>query len=110
MLALKTSNPPPVPHPSSSTWNPPDFLGSDAQSTARGHSDTSAPDQTIVRVPEYAACVTLAGPLTPDSQMSHQDRNKRATRPDPNGEETTAMVEPARARPKPTPETQHFWD
>src|SRR5690242_14500404 len=25
-------------------------------------------------------------------------------------EETTDMAEPARARPKPTPETQHFWD
>ncbi|HXQ05073.1 MAG TPA: DNA-binding protein, partial [Bradyrhizobium sp.] len=22
----------------------------------------------------------------------------------------TGMAEPARARPKPTPETQHFWD
>ena len=28
-------------------------------------------------------CNVVAGPLTPDGQMSHQDRNKRATRPDP---------------------------
>ena len=28
-------------------------------------------------------CNLVAGPLTPDSQLSHQDRNKRATRPDP---------------------------
>src|SRR4030081_2970810 len=26
------------------------------------------------------------------------------------GEEMTDMTEPARARPKPTPETKHFWD
>src|SRR6267143_1924218 len=26
------------------------------------------------------------------------------------GEEMTDMAEPTRARPKPTPETQHFWD
>jgi uncharacterized OB-fold protein len=63
-----------------------------------------------VRVPEYAACASSAGPLTGDSQMSHQDRNKRATRPDLLGEALTDMAEPARAKPKPTPETQHFWD
>jgi len=28
----------------------------------------------------------------------------------PRREEMTEMAEPARARPKPTPETQHFWD
>src|SRR6266481_5429618 len=28
----------------------------------------------------------------------------------PLREEVTDMAEPARARPKPTPETQHFWD
>src|SRR5262249_11999212 len=33
--------------------------------------------------------------------MSHQDFN------DMRG---TKMAEPARAKPKPTPETQHFWD
>jgi uncharacterized OB-fold protein len=54
-------------------------------------------------------CGGIAGPLTPDGQMSHQDCNTRATRPT-LGEEMTDMAEPARARPKPTPETQHFWD
>jgi uncharacterized OB-fold protein len=40
--------------------------------------------------------------------MSHQDWNQRAkaTR-DPRENQ---MAEPTRARPKPTPETQHFWD
>ena len=33
----------------------------------------------------------------------------RASGPIPT-EEMTDMAEPARARPKPTPETQHFWD
>ena len=41
--------------------------------------------------------------------MSHQDRNKRPKRPNAQGE-NDEMAEPARARPKPTPETQHFWD
>jgi uncharacterized OB-fold protein len=36
--------------------------------------------------------------------MSHQERNKSR-----QGANTT-MAEPQRARPKPTPETQHFWD
>src|SRR5260370_38643848 len=62
-----------------------------------------------MRVREYAACTRSAGPLTPDGQMSHQDRNKRATWPDRRGG-MTDMAEAARARPKPTPETQHFWD
>ncbi len=35
---------------------------------------------------------------------------QRAPRPDPPGEEMADMAEPTRARPKPTPETQHFWD
>jgi uncharacterized OB-fold protein len=35
--------------------------------------------------------------------MSHQDRKQSL-------EEIINMAEPARARPKPTPETQHFWD
>src|SRR3954463_10274640 len=40
--------------------------------------------------------------------MSHQDRKKRAPCPDQG--ESTVMSEVARARPKPTPETRHFWD
>jgi uncharacterized protein len=63
-----------------------------------------------VRVPEYAACAGIAGPLTGDGQMSHQDRNQRATIARSNREAKTDMAEPARAKPKPTPETQHFWD
>src|SRR4051812_21591426 len=39
--------------------------------------------------------------------MSHQDLNKRAFR---GRERMAIMAEAARARPKPTPETQHFWD
>jgi uncharacterized OB-fold protein len=39
--------------------------------------------------------------------MSHQDRNKRA---DARQGGIADMAEPARAKPKPTPETQHFWD
>jgi uncharacterized OB-fold protein len=42
--------------------------------------------------------------------MSHQGRNQRA-KINPLAEGgTTDMAEPTRARPKPTPETQHFWD
>jgi len=47
--------------------------------------------------------LTLAG------QVSHQDGNQRASSPIFR-ERTTIMAEPARAKPKPTPETQHFWD
>src|SRR5271170_5628027 len=40
--------------------------------------------------------------------MSHQDQNQRdENAPQPQEEH---MAEPTRARPKPTPETQHFWD
>jgi uncharacterized protein len=63
-----------------------------------------------VRVPEDAPCGGIAGPLTADGQMSHQDCNKRPHAARSQGEEITDMAEPARARPKPTPETQHFWD
>jgi uncharacterized OB-fold protein len=35
---------------------------------------------------------------------------QRAPRPDPQGRKMADMAEPTRARPKPTPETQHFWD
>jgi uncharacterized OB-fold protein len=42
--------------------------------------------------------------------MSHQDRNKTGYAARSQGEEMIDMAEPARARPKPTPETQHFWD
>src|SRR4030081_457664 len=41
--------------------------------------------------------------------MSHQDKNQRAEA-DPPREDMADMAEPTRARPKPTPETQHFWD
>src|SRR5579863_4716693 len=37
-------------------------------------------------------------------------RSKTSGWDDRPGREVTAMAEPARARPKPTPETQHFWD
>lgn len=37
-------------------------------------------------------------------------RSKQAGGTTRSGREITAMAEPARARPKPTPETQHFWD
>jgi hypothetical protein len=40
--------------------------------------------------------------------MSHQDRNMRANVRLPR--RVADMAEPARAKPKPTPETQHFWD
>jgi uncharacterized protein len=62
-----------------------------------------------MRVPEYAASSRSAGPLTA-SAMSHQDRSKRAGIDPRPREEFTDMADPARARPKPTPETQHFWD
>jgi len=56
----------------------------------------------IVRVPEYRHARGAAGPLTPGHPMSHQDRNYPWRSAD--------MAEAARAKPKPTPETQHFWD
>jgi uncharacterized OB-fold protein len=69
-----------------------------------GHpGDTSAPTSSIVRVAEYAACAARGGPLTADGQMSHQRFQE-------DREERNDMAEPARAKPKPTPETQHFWD
>jgi hypothetical protein len=37
----------------------------------------------LVRCSGVPPCRRTAGPLTPDGQMSHQDRNKRATRPNP---------------------------
>src|SRR5471030_2122519 len=41
--------------------------------------------------------------------MSHQDQSQRAsTRPPQGG--ISDMADATRARPKPTPETQHFWD
>jgi uncharacterized protein len=59
----------------------------------------------------YARTGTLhagvcAGPLTPYRPMSHQDWNKRASGLIQGG--IADMAE--RAKPKPTPETQHFWD
>ena len=62
-----------------------------------------------MRVPEYAPCSRSAGPLTRHGQMSHQDRNSGPRGPTFR-EEVADMAEPTRARPKPTPETQHFWD
>ena len=53
---------------------------------------------------------SAAGPLTANSQLSHQDRNKRANARNCLREELPRWPEPARAKPKPTPETQHFWD
>jgi uncharacterized protein len=54
-------------------------------------------------------CGSGAGPLTWNGQLSHQDRNNRAKALIPPGG-MPDMAEPARAKPKPTPETQHFWD
>src|SRR5229473_2499304 len=71
------SNPPSIPRLSPSTLNPPDFLRSDGQSTARGRRYTSAPGQAIVRVPEYAACGRSARPLTQDRPMSHEEQHPR---------------------------------
>jgi uncharacterized OB-fold protein len=42
--------------------------------------------------------------------MSHQDRNQWGRMARSFREAKTDMAEPARAKPKPTPETQHFWD
>src|SRR5690348_7682670 len=52
----------------------------------------------------------LHEPLTSNSQMAHQDCNEPQPAARHLREGTTDMAEPARARPKPTPETQHFWD
>jgi uncharacterized OB-fold protein len=41
--------------------------------------------------------------------MSHHSFNQPATKSGLQGS-NDKMAEPARARPKPTPETQHFWD
>src|SRR3954447_23514324 len=63
--------------------------------------------------------LTAAGPLTGNGQMSHQDCNMRAQVHFPKTpafqevrlpRRIADMAEPARAKPKPTPETQHFWD
>src|ERR1700687_5831838 len=54
-------------------------------------------------------CDPGAGPLAPGSPMSHQDP-QQAGLSGHFGETMTIMAEPARAKPKPTPETQHFWD
>src|SRR5947209_18363242 len=44
------------------------------------------------------------GPVDAAVSMSHQDRNTKPSR------STSIMADPHRARPKPTPETQHLRD
>jgi hypothetical protein len=58
-----------------------------------------------LREPEYRLTVAAAL-LTMGGGMAHQEANKaeRACSRENN------MAESQRARPKPTPETQHFWD
>src|SRR5262245_1233250 len=51
----------------------------------------------------------MAGPLTPAASMSHQGR-KQPSRAVRHQGGSADMAEAARAKPKPTPETQHFWD
>jgi hypothetical protein len=41
--------------------------------------------------------------------MSHQSRKQGGPNKTRPGKESGIMAEPARARPKPTPDTQHFW-
>jgi hypothetical protein len=55
------------------------------------------------------ATAPLLGPLTEISQYRIKTATSGPRGPTPT-EEMTDMAEPARARPKPTPETQHFWD
>jgi uncharacterized OB-fold protein len=52
------------------------------------------------------AIAAAARPLTAHSQW----RIKTATVKPTSQGDIAEMAEPARARPKPTPETQHFWD
>src|SRR5436309_2993680 len=54
------------------------FFLSRGQCTASSDSGTSGANWRIVRVPEYAACVSSAGPLTLGRPMSHQGRRRRA--------------------------------
>jgi uncharacterized protein len=56
-----------------------------------------------LRTVEYVPCARVASPLTADGQLAHQDRKELDGGICP-------MAEAVRARPKPTPETQHFWD
>src|SRR5262245_12102682 len=63
----------------------------------------------LIRDACVGPCGSVAGPLTPDSQMSHP-QIQYAGPAALCQEEMTDMAEPVRARPKPTPETQHFWD
>jgi uncharacterized protein len=61
------------------------------------------------RVAECAhATAATAGPLTALSQRRIKIATNIETSDVPGS--TPGMPEPARARPKPTPETQHFWD
>jgi uncharacterized protein len=62
-----------------------------------------------VRVPEYAACAKVG--WTVDAGWSNvASRLQQAGHAARSREKITDMAEPARAKPKPTPETQHFWD
>src|ERR1700730_10883188 len=51
----------------------------DEYPSAGDRKHTSGP-RTIVRVPEYAPCAGVAGPLTPDGQLSHQEHAGQAAR------------------------------
>jgi uncharacterized OB-fold protein len=55
------------------------------------------------------AITFIAQPLTAHSQWRIKTASKRARARLPQGD-IADMAEPARAKPKPTPETQHFWD
>jgi hypothetical protein len=68
-----------------------------------------APRINPLRVAEYAPCSSLR--WTVDGGPSNvASRSALAGTHDLPWEETPDMAEPARARPKPTPETRHFWD
>src|SRR5205085_7470569 len=72
------------------------------------HTNAAAHWHTSASASGIPPCAGAGGPLTPNSQLSHQDCNKRAPARPQGG--SCEMAEPARAKPKPTPETQHFWD
>src|SRR5262249_17828406 len=72
------------------------------------HTNATAQWHTSASASGIAPCAGAGGPLTPNGQLSHQDRNKRAFARPLGG--PADMAEAARARPRPTPETQHFWD
>src|SRR4051794_8343883 len=88
-------------------------VGKSGMSVSRNiRAQSIAPPQCDTSIVRMVTCTRLAGPLTRDGQLSHQDRKGRLKRR--LGKQGLGgladMAEPQRARPKPTPETQHFWD